>query len=205
MADLLVADPHRGGFRMDGRLIYLMGPSGSGKDSLIEAARQPLRSINGEVVRRVITRSAESVGEDAIGVSREEFEQRRDKGDFALSWHAHGLDYGIPVQIDHWLEEGRHVLVNGSRGHLAEALQRYPTLLPVLLTVQDEVLRERLMKRGRESLAEIEARLCRNRLFTAEDPLGDSQIYRLDNSGELDVTVANLLKLLNVSAKPDRI
>ncbi|MEG3012356.1 MAG: phosphonate metabolism protein/1,5-bisphosphokinase (PRPP-forming) PhnN, partial [Pseudomonas sp.] len=46
---------------MDGRLIYLMGPSGSGKDSLIEAAREPLRALGCEVIRRVITRSAESV------------------------------------------------------------------------------------------------------------------------------------------------
>ena len=59
---------------MDGRLIYLMGPSGSGKDSLIEAAREPLRTLGCEVIRRVITRSAESVGEDAIGVTPQEFE-----------------------------------------------------------------------------------------------------------------------------------
>ncbi|AWM93761.1 phosphonate metabolism protein/1,5-bisphosphokinase (PRPP-forming) PhnN [Pseudomonas sp. 31-12] len=189
---------------MDGTLIYLMGPSGSGKDSLIEAARQPLRSMNGEVVRRVITRSAESVGEDAIGVSREDFQRRQEMGDFALSWHANGLDYGIPRQIDHWLKDGRHVLVNGSRGHLSEALQRYPTLLPVLLTVKDEVLRERLLRRGRESVEEIEARLRRNALFAAHDSLGDTKIHRLDNSGELAVTVENLLNLLKLSVKPDR-
>ncbi|CAH0224768.1 ribose 1,5-bisphosphokinase [Pseudomonas frederiksbergensis] len=189
---------------MDGRLIYLMGPSGSGKDSLIEAARGPLRVRNCEVVRRVITRSAESVGEDAIEVSREEFERRRNNGDFALSWQANGLDYGIPVCIDQWLKEGRDVLINASRGHLTEAQQRYPTLLPVLLTVKDDVLRERLLRRGRESPAEIEARLCRNALFTADDTIGDTQIRRLDNSGDLAVTVASLLELLSVSAEPDR-
>ncbi|WP_454845430.1 phosphonate metabolism protein/1,5-bisphosphokinase (PRPP-forming) PhnN [Pseudomonas farris] len=190
---------------MDGRLIYLMGPSGSGKDSLIEAARGPLRAGNCEVVRRVITRSAESVGEDAIEVSREEFERRRAKGDFALSWQANGLNYGIPVRIDQWLADGRDVLINGSRGHLAEAQQRYPTLLPVLLTVKDEALRERLLRRGRESLAEIEVRLHRNALFTANDLIDDMQIRRLDNSGDLAGTVANLLKLLSLSATPDRI
>ncbi|WP_223516161.1 phosphonate metabolism protein/1,5-bisphosphokinase (PRPP-forming) PhnN [Pseudomonas sp. GL-B-19] len=189
---------------MDGRLIYLMGPSGSGKDSLIEAAREPLRSMNGEVVRRVITRSAESVGEDAIGVSREDFQRRKEEGEFALSWHANGLDYGIPIQIDQWLKDGRPVLINGSRGHLAEALHRYPALLPVLLTVKDEVLRERLVRRGRESLAEIEARLSRNRQFTAGDLPGDRQIQRLDNSGELAVTVAHLLNLLKLNAEPDQ-
>ncbi len=181
-----------------------MGPSGSGKDSLIEAAREPLRARHCEVGRRVITRSAESVGEDAIEVSRDEFVRRRRQGDFALSWQAHGLDYGIPARIDQWLNDGRDVLVNGSRGHLAEAQQRYPTLLPVLLTVEDEVLRERLLRRGRESSADIEARLHRNALFAADDSRGDTKIQRLDNSGDLAVTVANLLKLLSVSAIPDR-
>lgn len=187
---------------MDGRLIYLMGPSGSGKDSLIEAAREQLLAIHCEVVRRIITRSAESVGEDAIGVSREEFARRQDEGEFALYWHANGLDYGIPLSIDQWLKKGRNVLVNGSRGHLPQALLRYPTLLPILLTVEDEVLRERLQQRGRESPGEIEARLSRNALFSTGDAEG---IVKLDNSGNMTTTVATLLSLIQLSATPDQI
>ncbi|WP_163912754.1 phosphonate metabolism protein/1,5-bisphosphokinase (PRPP-forming) PhnN [Pseudomonas frederiksbergensis] len=190
---------------MDGRLIYLMGPSGSGKDSLIQAAREPLQALGCEVVRRVITRSAESVGEDAVGVSQAEFERRREEGGFSLSWRANGLAYGIPVEIDQWLRDGRHVLVNGSRGHLPVALKHYPGLLPVLLTVKDEVLRERLLRRGRENLEEIDARIQRNRLFVADDSIGDTHIHRLDNSGELAITVNNLLNLLKLSVKPDQI
>jgi ribose 1,5-bisphosphokinase len=76
--------------------------------------------------------------------------------------------------------------------------------LPVLLTVKDEALRERLLRRGRESPAEIEARLRRNALFAADESIDGMQICRLDNSGDLTVTVANLLELLNLSAKPDR-
>jgi len=125
--------------------------------------------MNCEVARRVITRSAESVGEDAVGVTPAEFERLQSAGEFALAWHANGLDYGIPAEIDQWLKSGRHVLVNGSRGHLREAQERYPTLLPVLLTVRDEVLRERLLRRGREIREQIDQRLARNALFTEDD------------------------------------
>ena len=73
---------------MSGTLIYLMGPSGSGKDSLINAARPYLAERGCDVMRRVITRSAESVGEDAVGVSPEAFESLKHQRAFALHWQA---------------------------------------------------------------------------------------------------------------------
>lgn len=188
---------------MDGRLIYLMGPSGSGKDSLIEAAREPLRALNCEVIRRVITRSAESVGEDAIGVTPQEFEQRKRAGDFSLAWQANGLSYGIPVEIDQWLLDGKHVLVNGSRANLRQALETYPTLVPVLLTVRDDVLRERLLRRGRETLEQIDARLARNALFK-ERRSTDKPMHLIDNSGDLADAVGHLLDLIRLNAVPDQ-
>src|SRR5437868_11270334 len=100
MADLLGSQATRDVTEMPGRLIYLMGPSGAGKDSLIDASREPLRRLGCDVVRRVITRSAESVGEDALSVSQAEFERLRRQGDFALYWCANGLEYAIPIQID---------------------------------------------------------------------------------------------------------
>lgn len=184
---------------MGGRLIYLMGPSGSGKDSLIDAAREPLRLLSCEVMRRVITRSAESVGEDAIGVTQEEFERRLREGDFSLVWHANGLSYGIPVEMDQWLKAGRHVLVNGSRANLRQAQTRYPSLLPVLLTVKDDVLRERLLKRGRETIEQIDARLARNALFK-ERRSSDRPVCLIDNSGDLPDAVSQLLDWVRVNA-----
>lgn len=69
-----------GGVPSSGRLIFLMGPSGSGKDSLIDAARERLSAHGVEVARRVITRSAEAKGEAAHGVSIERFEAMRTRG-----------------------------------------------------------------------------------------------------------------------------
>lgn len=182
---------------MSGRLIYLMGPSGSGKDSLIDAAAVELKRFNCRVARRVITRSAESVGEDAVSVSSEAFAHLKEEGAFALSWSANGLDYGIPAQIDAWLAEDQHVLVNGSRAHLQQARDRYPHLLAILLTVDIGVLRERLLRRGREPLDQVEGRLQRNQSLKAIDANGaDRSLHYLDNSARLSDAVTRLTELL---------
>ncbi|WP_341304929.1 phosphonate metabolism protein/1,5-bisphosphokinase (PRPP-forming) PhnN [Pseudomonas sp. TMP25] len=207
---------------MSGRLIYLMGPSGSGKDSLLEAARERLVARDCVITRRVITRSAESVGEDAIGVSPAEFDQQEAAGGFALSWRANGLAYGIPRQIDDWLAAGQDVLVNGSRGYLPTARARYPELQAILLQVDEAALRQRLQARGRESAEQIEARLARSRELQPLPRLSgddcrdaggratqDAQAERagergeaesqwlLNNSGPLEQTVTQLLQLLS--------
>lgn len=205
---------------MTGRLIYLMGPSGSGKDSLLDAARERLAARGCVIARRVITRSAEAVGEDAVGVSPAEFDQLEADGAFALSWRANGLAYGIPRQIDDWLAAGQDVLVNGSRGYLPEARARYPELQAILLQVDEAALRQRLQARGRESAEQIEARLARSRELQADaacSPLPragvrvtqDAQAegpgeraevdpqYLLNNSGPLEQTVTQLLQLLS--------
>jgi ribose 1,5-bisphosphokinase len=185
---------------MAGRLIYLIGPSGSGKDSLLDAARSRLVERGCRIVRRVITRSAEALGEAAQGVSAEQFVAMQAEGAFALSWQANGLSYGIPKEIDAWLAAGEDVLVNGSRAHLAQARERYPTLLVVLLSVDQAALRQRLLARGRESVADIDARLARNARFTTQLLAGmEAGLLVLDNSGPLEHTVERLLRYLHPS------
>ncbi|MEX5541925.1 phosphonate metabolism protein/1,5-bisphosphokinase (PRPP-forming) PhnN [Pseudomonas poae] len=186
---------------MAGRLIYLIGPSGSGKDSLLDAARSRLVERGCRIVRRVITRSAEAVGEAAQGVSAQQFATLQAQGAFALSWHANGLSYGIPREIDDWLAAGEDVLVNGSRAHLAQTRERYPQAQVLLLTVDQAVLRQRLIARGRESLADIEERLARNAQFTAQlIARNGAGVLVLDNSGALKDTVEQLLSVALYSA-----
>lgn len=176
-----------------GRLIFLVGPSGSGKDSLIDASREQLALAGVEIARRVITRSAEAKGEAAKGVTPEQFDTLRAQGAFAMHWRANGLDYGIPRQVDQWLAAGRAVLVNGSRAYLPEARQRYPDLLAVLVEVKPDVLRQRLLARGRETAEEVEQRLARSaRLQAAADP----SVHVLDNSSTLQAAVAAFVSLL---------
>ncbi len=173
------------------RLIYVMGPSGSGKDSLLSAARDSLLARRCRIARRVITRSPEAVGEDAINVDMLEFARLKEQGAFAMSWHANGLAYGIPRQIDDWLSEGHDVVVNGSRAYLHVALGLYPQLRAVLLHVDEAALRQRLLARGRESSMEIDKRLARNAELRSD--AGMENVWRLDNSGSIEQSVARLL------------
>lgn len=177
-----------------GRLIYLMGPSGAGKDSLIEASRARLQAGGIEVATRVITRSAEARGEEAISVSVEEFARLRASEALALDWHANGLAYGIPVQIDRWLAQDRHVLVNGSRAYLEQARARYPDLLAIRLEVDPTVLRHRLLARGREPIEQIEERIARGHRLQG---MPASSVRTLDNSGSLDDAVDGLFRILH--------
>lgn len=181
-----------------GRLIYLMGPSGSGKDSVLQGLQPYLEGRRCRIARRVITRSAEAVGEDAIAVSPDVFDERERTGDFAMVWRANGLAYGIPREIDGWLAGGYQVIVNGSRGYLEEARRRYPDLLAVLLEVEPAVLRQRLLARAREDAAQIEARLARSAELAGSSLMkADERIVRLDNSGNLGKPVQRLLQLID--------
>ena len=99
---------------MTGKLIWLMGASGSGKDSLLTELRQR-EQTQLLVAHRYITRAASAGSENHIALSEQEFFTRAGQNLLALSWHANGLYYGIGVEIDLWLHAGFDVLVNGSR------------------------------------------------------------------------------------------
>ena len=77
-----------------GRLIWLMGPSGSGKDSLLSALRQREHSQL-LVAHRYITRDANAGSENHIALSEQEFFTRAGQNLLALSWHANGYYYGV--------------------------------------------------------------------------------------------------------------
>lgn len=100
-----------------GILFVIVGASGVGKDTLIAGAMTALAASGRYVAcRRVITR-AEGPGEDHEPISPEEFERRAAAGGFLHRWQAHGLSYGLPIELRAELEAGRHVVANGSRGH----------------------------------------------------------------------------------------
>lgn len=164
-----------------GRLIGVVGPSGVGKDSVMQALAA--RHAGVRLVRRVITRDAGAGGEDPEAVSEDVFEARVQAGAFALHWRAHGLRYGVPVAVNEDLAAGHLCLVNLSRAVLAEAQAMFPGFAVVHLTAPVEVLAVRLAARGRESAEVIAARLERAGFAL---PDGLAHVIRVENTGTVD-------------------
>lgn len=175
---------------MDGSLIYVMGPSGAGKDSLLDIAKKHFAG-NSDIVftKRYVTREAGLGGEDYIALSPEEFQRLERENFFLFTWRSHGLFYGCDHTIEERMAEGKLVLVNGSRAYLNQALRRVPGLISLEITARPEVLAARLKSRGRETAAEQSERLKQ-----AAYVFG--QIKSIDNSGPLEKAAEEFLAFL---------
>ncbi|MCY7358641.1 MAG: phosphonate metabolism protein/1,5-bisphosphokinase (PRPP-forming) PhnN [Rudanella sp.] len=179
----------------EGTLFYVIGPSGAGKDSLMAYARQ---QIDGRLpvlfTHRYITRPMDAGGENHVELSVAEFQKRRDLGLFALDWQSHQNYYGIGIEIINWLSAGINVVVNGSREYLPTATERFPQMRVVLITVSPDVLRQRLTDRGRETPAEIDARIERSRQIA---PVAHPNLILLSNDAPLAESGARFVALLS--------
>ena len=149
-----------------GRLVLVVGPSGAGKDTLINLARAALRDDASVVFpRRVITRAASDEAHDAMDADAFENAARADA--FALTWDAHDLRYGIPASIDGHIRAGRTVVCNVSRTIIATARERYIDVRVVLVTAPPDVLAARLAARSRGSDGDLRLRLARSEGFAS--------------------------------------
>lgn len=165
-----------------GTLFLVVGPSGVGKDSLIEAARKALADNPGFTFpTRAITRPAGAGGEGHRALSEGDFSAELAADAFALHWSAHGLRYGIPRSIEGNLARGHSVVVNVSRGVLDDARRLFSHVVVLSITTKLDALATRLKERGREDDAEIARRVARARAYRVEGP----DVVVIDNSGEL--------------------
>lgn len=177
-----------------GKIFYVIGPSGSGKDTLLSYCRQRLAGNPGIVfAHRYITRPHDAGGENHIALSEAEFEARLAGGLFAMHWGCHGLRYGIGKEIDLWLAKGIKVVLNGSRECLNTAITIYPELTPVLIEVAPEILRQRLQSRNRETPDELEQRILRGSSFHQKHC---SNIISIHNNGDVEQAGNALTEIL---------
>jgi ribose 1,5-bisphosphokinase len=176
-----------------GTLAVVVGPSGAGKDTLMNlAARHFAGRPDIHFVRRVITRDGDAGNEDHRSVSDADFDAMEKAGAFAVSWEAHGLKYGIPADVTDELARGNLVIANGSRSVLQRFQATFPKLKIINVTAQREVLAERLMARGRESREDVLKRLDRSTITFD----GSYDVTDIDNSGTLEDAERAIISVL---------
>ena len=180
-----------------GQLFYLMGASGAGKDSLIRYARLHLSKPESvKFAKRYITRPPNATGDrNHHAIEPAEFDRLLRKGHFAMHWMRHGCRYGISKEIDTWLDEGKGVVINGSRQYYPQARKNYPGLHAILVQANHGLLRERLLRRRRDTPANIEERMqWAKDLIHIENQ--DETFTTIDNNGPLEIAGEKFLALL---------
>ncbi|RRY10157.1 phosphonate metabolism protein/1,5-bisphosphokinase (PRPP-forming) PhnN [Brucella anthropi] len=176
-----------------GCFVAVVGPSGAGKDTIMDAARVALAGdTRFHFVRRIITRPQMPGTEDHDSLDEASFAKAAGEGAFALHWQAHGLSYGLPKSLEDEIAEGTVVIANVSRRVLGDIRRLYTSRSVVVITARPDVLAERLASRGRESREEITARLAREVSF--DDDAGD--VVTIDNSGDVNASTETFLRHL---------
>ena len=176
---------------MNHHLIYVVGPSGVGKDTLLDWLRANLpKHLPAHWAQRTIDRPSVPDGEAHESVTPDAFKSLLAAQSFALHWQANGHQYGIRhaqlAAVSHQL-----VFVNGSREHLPLAAQAFAGMTILHITADKEILKQRLLLRNRESLAEIALRL--NRLIALVPPAGCG-FFEIQNNDSLQASGEQLLQ-----------
>ena len=174
-----------------GRLVLVVGPSGAGKDTLLNLACAACACETRIVFpRRVVTRQASSF-EDNEEMDEVAFRRALAQGQFAIHWQAHGHRYGVARAIDDDIRAGRTVVVNVSRTVIAEVRRLYADVQVVAITAPEQVLAERLARRSRGSDGDIGERLHRT---VDEDALvADATIVNVGDPGENAKALASFI------------
>ena len=176
MSELPTITSHHAARIGPGRLVLVVGPSGAGKDTLLNLARATCAG-NSSIVfpRRLVTREA-SASEDNAQLDDDAFERLLAEGALAAHWGAHGHRYALPRSDEDEIRAGHTVVANVSRTVVEPLRQSYVDVVVVAISAPPEVLAERLALRGRGSDGAIGLRLSRS----------------VDDTAAPDITIVNV-------------
>jgi guanylate kinase len=145
-----------------GLLFVISGPSGAGKDTLVEALARRMPRLRYSVSATTREpRAGERDGEHYFFVSRSEFQDRLAAGKLLETREYGGNLYGTPRDyIEHNVAEGDDVIVKPEVNGALAIKSAYPDAV-LIFVVPDRFshLRERLLARRTETNEEVARRL----------------------------------------------
>lgn len=142
--------------------VILSAPSGGGKTTIARALLARRTDVGYSVSCTTRSpRAGEQDGRDYYFLTRREFIERQERGEFAESAEVHGNLYGtLEAEVDRVLRAGRHVIMDIDVQGALQFRRAFPQSVSVfVLPPTGEVLLHRLRDRDTESRAQVVARL----------------------------------------------
>jgi guanylate kinase len=145
-----------------GNLIVVSAPSGAGKSTLVEAALKTVDRLKYPIsytTRKA--RGAERDGVEYCFVTKEEFVDRRDRGEFLESAEVHGCLYGTHrATVERLIDEGSDVILDLDVQGAEQIVSQMPEAVTVfVLPPSREILESRLRMRNLNDPEDLERRL----------------------------------------------
>lgn len=178
---------------LTGTVFVIVGPSGSGKDTLLNWLRAELQDRSEILfVRRIVTRPSDKGHEDHDTMELAKFLSAKEAGEFATVWQAHDLHYAIPASAKDHVDQGGLAILNGARRALDQLEAAFTRLQIIHLDVDPSILAGRLANRGRNSDTNLSARLAQQTLdFQAKTP-----IIHVANNGPVEEAGRHIVELI---------
>ena len=157
-----------------GKIVVISGPSGVGKGTI---CKKIMELINAKFSVSTTTRSpreGEVEGRDYFFVSKEEFKEKIEEGEF-LEYNIYNDNYygTSKKEIFNMIDKGINALLEIDVNGAYNIKKRFPDALLIYIAPPSmEVLRQRLIDRGTEEISVIE-----NRLKIAEEELKRVDFY----------------------------
>lgn len=187
----------------DGMLVLFSGPSGVGKDTVLDIIldkdERLQRSISLTTREK---RSGETDGKDYYFVTKEKFLEMVDGGQ-VLEYAQYGDNiYGTPkAPVDKWLDEGKTVILKIEVKGAQKIRELYPDAVSIfLLPPSMQILEKRIRKRATEDENDISRRLkiAKNEILRSADY--DFVVVN-DDIEEASNNVLGIIKALNYTYK----
>ena len=181
-------------------LVVIHGPSGVGKDSVIDELTRDAK------VRRAITsttrspRKNETHGVDYYFLSISEFEKRVKNNEFIEYAKVYEDFKGLEIiELKKCIRTGGTTIIRTDLQGAKFWRNFSEEIIIILLTLEEDSLRERLLDRGSETSKQLKERLAKSQEEQAHSNLNDYVIQ--NNDGELHNTVSIIEEILRNESK----
>ncbi|HDH07699.1 MAG TPA: guanylate kinase, partial [Candidatus Moranbacteria bacterium] len=183
-------------------IFIISGPSGAGEDSIIKGLRKhfPIESVVTTTTRNM--RPGESNGNPYWFVLREEFEKRRDNGEFVEWAEQYNSNlYGVTKkEIERIKNSGKVGIWKIDYKGVITAKKVYPEIPAIFITVPSlDILEKRIRNRDYASEEYIKERMEYTREWMKHKDIYDYTI--INEEGKLDKAIKEAVEIIKSNIK----